>query len=158
MNTKENTSKTKPDVGEVLLTDVEVHVPLSSPPHPAEKPLTDVKVHAPAGTEGPTIRETERPLNQELATQLIELLQPLASEDKEQSRSLVEPLTLRQLDVLKLLAQGKTNPEIAQELVLSTGTVRTHVQRIREKLGVCDRTSAVVRAIELGLITPESET
>jgi DNA-binding NarL/FixJ family response regulator len=67
-----------------------------------------------------------------------------------------EPLTPRQLDVLKLLARGYTNPQIAQELVLSTGTVRTHVQRILAKLGAHDRTAAVVRAIELGLIASES--
>jgi DNA-binding NarL/FixJ family response regulator len=57
---------------------------------------------------------------------------------------------------VKLLAQGKTNQEIAQELVLSPGTVRTHVQRILAKLGASDRTGAVVRAIELGLIAPKS--
>jgi len=146
----------KTDLDEIRLADVEVHAPLSSPPLPAEKPLTDVEVHAPAGTEGLAAHSTERPLNSELATQLMELLQPLAGEDKGQSRSLAEPLTPRQLDVLKLLARGQTNPEIAQELILSPGTVRTHVQRILAKLDVPDRTAAVVRAIELGLITPES--
>jgi DNA-binding NarL/FixJ family response regulator len=65
-----------------------------------------------------------------------------------------KPLTPRQLDILKLLARGYTNPQIAQKLVLSTGTVRTHVQRILAKLGAHDRTAAVVRAIELGLIAP----
>lgn len=65
-------------------------------------------------------------------------------------------LTERQIEILKFLAQGKTNRDIAQELILSTGTVRTHVQRIMARLGVRDRTGAVVRAIELGLIKPIS--
>lgn len=62
------------------------------------------------------------------------------------------PLTARQVEVLELLARGRTNPQIASELVLSTGTVRTHVQRIISRLGVSDRTCAVVKGIELGLI------
>jgi DNA-binding NarL/FixJ family response regulator len=58
--------------------------------------------------------------------------------------------------VLRLLAQGQTHREIAQNLVLSTLTVKTHVQRIIGKLGVSDRTQAAVRAAELGLLAPES--
>jgi ATP/maltotriose-dependent transcriptional regulator MalT len=57
---------------------------------------------------------------------------------------------------LCLLAQGQTNQEIAQSLVLSALTVKTHVQRIIGKLGVSDRTQAAVRAAELGLLNPES--
>src|SRR5919202_1779689 len=94
----------------------------------------------------------EAPLDSDMAARLLLLL---AGEDKAQPKPPAEPLTPRQLDVVKLLAQGKTNQEIAQELVLSPGTVRTHVQRILAKLGASDRTGAVVRAIELGLITPE---
>jgi ATP/maltotriose-dependent transcriptional regulator MalT len=70
--------------------------------------------------------------------------------------SLPHPLTRRELEVLRLLAQGKTNREIAQSLFVSTLTVKTHVQRIIGKLGVSDRTQAVVRAAELGLLAPES--
>lgn len=66
------------------------------------------------------------------------------------------PLTARQTEVLELLALGRTNPQIAVELVLSTGTVRTHVQRITSRLGVSDRTCAVVKAIEMGLIQPRT--
>lgn len=61
-------------------------------------------------------------------------------------------LTARQIEVLELLARGWTNPQIAVELVLSTGTVRTHVQRIIARLEVANRTRAVVKGIELGLI------
>lgn len=82
--------------------------------------------------------------------------QILNEDDESRPASLPGPLTARQIDVLKLLAQGKTNRDIAQELILSTGTVRTHVQRIIARLGASDRTGAVVRAIELGLIAPKS--
>jgi len=58
--------------------------------------------------------------------------------------------------VLRLLAKGRTNPEIAQELEISRGTVKIHVQHIIAKLGVSDRTQAAVRAIELGLLHPET--
>jgi DNA-binding NarL/FixJ family response regulator len=65
-------------------------------------------------------------------------------------------LTKRELEVLRLLAQGQTNQEIAQSLVVSHLTVKTNVQRIIGKLGVSDRTQAAVRAAELGLLAPES--
>ena len=70
--------------------------------------------------------------------------------------SLPKPLARRELEVLRLLARGKTNQEIAQILGLSALTVKTYVQRIIGKLGVSDRTQAAVRAAELGLLAPES--
>jgi DNA-binding NarL/FixJ family response regulator len=66
--------------------------------------------------------------------------------------SLSEPLTARETEVLRLLAQGQTNPQIARELVVSPGTVKNHVRDIIAKLGVSDRTQAAVRAMELGLL------
>jgi two-component system, NarL family, response regulator DegU len=65
-------------------------------------------------------------------------------------------LTGREIEVVGLLAQGHTNREIAQELVLSSGTVKVHVQRIIRKLCVSDRNQAAMRAIELGLVSPKS--
>jgi two-component system, NarL family, response regulator LiaR len=62
-------------------------------------------------------------------------------------------LTEREFEVLGLLAQGYTNGRIAEELVLSVGTVKTHVHRIISKLGVSDRTQAAVRAIRIGLVS-----
>ncbi|TCJ20314.1 response regulator transcription factor [Rubrobacter taiwanensis] len=62
-------------------------------------------------------------------------------------------LTPRELEVLELLALGKTNREIAQQFVLSVGTIKNHVEHIISKLGVSDRTQAVVRALEQGIIT-----
>ncbi len=64
----------------------------------------------------------------------------------------MESLTPREKEVLKLLSQGQTNPQIAKNLTVSRGTVKIHVQHIITKLGVSDRTQAAVRAIEAGLI------
>ena len=64
-------------------------------------------------------------------------------------------LTPRELGVLRSLATGKTNRQIAHELHLSLSTVKRHLERIISKLGVSDRTQAAVKAVELGLIDPE---
>ena len=61
-------------------------------------------------------------------------------------------LSPRELEVLQLLAQGKTNRQIASRLTVSVSTIKIHVEHILAKLGVCDRTQAAVRAIELGLL------
>ena len=63
-------------------------------------------------------------------------------------------MTLRELEVLKLVALGKTNQEIAEGLFISKATAKVHVRRVIAKLGVSDRTQAVVRALELGLAPP----
>lgn len=66
--------------------------------------------------------------------------------------ALIEPLTARELEVLKLLALGMSNPQIAEKLYLSVGTVKTHVKHIYGKLGVDDRVKAAARARELNLL------
>jgi DNA-binding NarL/FixJ family response regulator len=71
----------------------------------------------------------------------------------EQPAALAE-LTPRELEVLRLLARGLSNAEIARELVLGDATVKTHVARVFAKLGLHDRAQAVVLAYETGLITP----
>jgi len=68
------------------------------------------------------------------------------------SRSLVEPLSERELDVLRLLTTDLNGPEIARELIVSLSTLRTHTQNIYAKLGVNDRRAAVRRAEELNLL------
>jgi LuxR family transcriptional regulator, maltose regulon positive regulatory protein len=65
---------------------------------------------------------------------------------------LLEPLTARELDVLRLLGTGKSNREIAEELVVSLDTVKRHVSNLFDKLGVANRTQAVNKARELGLL------
>ena len=104
--------------------------------------------------------EGDAPLSEGLAMQL---LQRLASEDGQRAQQqpeakrtpppMPEELTPRETEVLKLLAQGRTNPQIARTVLASVSTVKIHVQNIIAKLGVSDRTQAAVRAIELGLAT-----
>ncbi|GAA5110326.1 response regulator transcription factor [Pseudonocardia adelaidensis] len=65
---------------------------------------------------------------------------------------LVVPLSDRELDVLRLVAEGRSNREIAAELFLAEGTVKNHVTNVLAKLGARDRTQAALRARALGLL------
>jgi LuxR family maltose regulon positive regulatory protein len=65
---------------------------------------------------------------------------------------LLDPLTGREIEVLHLIAKGLTNPQIAEQLIVATGTVKAHTSSIYSKLGVTNRVQAVARARELGLI------
>jgi DNA-binding NarL/FixJ family response regulator len=118
------------------------------------------------------VLEGESPLNQELAMHVIHRLaseskqEPVVPEQEAESSPdpevrrhpdpLLHSLTERELEILRLVAKGKTNQQIAKNLVISTLTVKTHVQRIIGKLGVSDRTQAAVRAAEHGLLASDS--
>ncbi len=73
---------------------------------------------------------------------------PLAPGDPDGS-----DLTPRELDVLRLLARGRSNPEIAEELFLSESTVKANLTKIMDKLEVRDRVQVIIRAAQLGLVT-----
>jgi DNA-binding NarL/FixJ family response regulator len=93
----------------------------------------------------------ESPLDPKLSAQLI---RRLAAQHKPSAGGHgSDELTNRELEVVRLVADGLTNAEIAAALFISTGTVKVHVERIIDKLGVSDRTQAAVRAVELGYIS-----
>ena len=73
-----------------------------------------------------------------------------------QDLSRFEELTEREREVFELLAQGLSNTEIAARLILTEGTVKTHVSHIFEKLEVRDRTQAVIFAYEVGVVKPRT--
>ena len=72
--------------------------------------------------------------------------------DAPAAQGMIEPLSARELDVLRLLGSDLTGPDIARELFVSLNTVRTHTKNIYAKLGVNNRRAAVHRAIELELL------
>ncbi|MEN8172038.1 MAG: tetratricopeptide repeat protein [Chloroflexota bacterium] len=98
------------------------------------------------------------PLTSDLLNQLsLPLMRPSEGVvlPTEPTQNLIQPLTPREFDVLKLLCEGLTNSEIADELVLAIGTVKFYSGQIYRKLGVRNRVMAVTRARELDLINPE---
>jgi DNA-binding NarL/FixJ family response regulator len=102
----------------------------------------------------------ESPLTPELAARLLRRLAVDEGERGDRSQGLrerrggtyTEPLTRREQEVMGLMKLGHTNREIAQQLVISPGTAKNHVEHIIQKLGVSDRTQAVVKALELGIL------
>jgi DNA-binding NarL/FixJ family response regulator len=111
----------------------------------------------------------EIPLDQEVATKL--LLLRLSDQNPESSQEPADSipeappaehpmpapprgeLTPREAEVLRLLSEGRTNQQIARELLVSTSTVKNHIHQILAKLGASDRTQAAVIANEMGLLS-----
>ena len=99
------------------------------------------------------VAEGEALLAPSITRRLIQEFANAAPTPAEAPRGLDE-LTARELEVFKLLARGLSNAEIAEELVVSETTVKTHVARVLMKLGVRDRVQAVVLAYESGVVAP----
>ena len=85
---------------------------------------------------------------------LQDVLRSLESAEKtnESPEDLIEPLTAREMDILRLMVEGLTNQAIGDVLGLSAGTVKGYAQTVMHKLGTNDRTQAAVKAIRLGLV------
>ena len=118
---------------------------LPAPPGPAAGPGRTVRLIFLRGP-GPDFSERDRAL--------LTLLRPHLHQaylDAERRRHSIPRLTPRQNDLLRLVAAGHTNTQIARRLGISEGTVRTHLQNIYEKLDVSNRTAAVTRASADGI-------
>ena len=90
---------------------------------------------------------TLRPLITEKTLQRLEQIKPVFD-----SLDLPDPISKREIEVLRLMAAGLSNKEIADALGTGDATIKTHVSNILSKLGVRDRTRAVLRSLELGYI------
>jgi LuxR family maltose regulon positive regulatory protein len=77
---------------------------------------------------------------------------PVGAPSANSGQALVEPLTPRELEVLRLLAQGFSNRQIAEKLVVAEGTVKFYVHAVLKKLEVHSRTQAIAKARELNLL------
>ena len=82
------------------------------------------------------------------------LLKIMASNDGHESGT-VHELTEREIEVLHLLSQGASNPQIAEELVITVNTVKSHISHILAKLQLENRTQAATYAVQKGIIPPE---
>jgi DNA-binding NarL/FixJ family response regulator len=91
-------------------------------------------------------------LEPSLVNKIIAEFARLSPQRPSSSQPLMEPLSERELDILRLLGQGASNKEIADHLVITVGTVKNHLTSILSKLGVRDRTQAALKARELGII------
>ena len=85
------------------------------------------------------------------ATELMSTIGQTSSMTQPSMQLLIEPLTTRELEVLKFIETGDTNQEIAEKLVISTATVKRHITNIYGKLGVKNRTQSIAIGKELKL-------
>ena len=97
----------------------------------------------------------EARLHPNIARKLMEQVQSSAPYAQQVRHSLPEELTGRELDVVRLVARGCSNHQIAQELVISDKTVKTHISHILSKLQLEDRTQLAIYAIRQGLVDLE---
>ena len=113
----------------------------------AELPAAYIQQHIAAGTD----LDLEEVVTWALDYLSDDTQTPIAARSATPS-PLIDPLTERETEVLSLVARGMSNRQIAAELFLALGTVKTHIHNIYGKLGVENRTQAVIKAQELGLV------
>lgn len=90
-------------------------------------------------------------LQPSVAAKVVAEFSRLANLSPARPEPLLDPLSDREAEILRLVAQGASNREIASQLVIAEGTVKNHITSILNKLGVSDRTQAALKARELGL-------
>jgi DNA-binding NarL/FixJ family response regulator len=92
-------------------------------------------------------------LQPSVAAKVVAEFTRLAEKAPPRPQPLIEPLSERELEILRFVADGATNKEIAAKLVIAEGTVKNHLTNILGKLSVRDRVQAALKAKELGLIS-----
>lgn len=102
-----------------------------------------------------TVMRGGSPLEPSVASKVMaELARLSRRQSEERCQRLADPLSTRELEVLRALCEGLSNKEIAAKLGLTEGTVKNHMTQVLSKLGVLDRTQAALRAHALGLLKP----
>lgn len=105
------------------------------------------------------VHQGESSLHPTIARKLLQELTASTAEDATDADSTVEPLTEREVEVLRLVARGQSNREISDELFISEATVRTHMSNILSKLHLASRTQAALYALREGIASlDDSET
>jgi DNA-binding NarL/FixJ family response regulator len=103
-----------------------------------------------------SISRGEAPLSGVVAAKILkEFTKP--SQDPSQAQDVVDPLTSREIDILELVVEGKTNKEIAYDLNISENTVKIHLRNILDKLHLQNRIQAAVYAVRQGLVEDSPE-
>jgi DNA-binding NarL/FixJ family response regulator len=90
-------------------------------------------------------------LQPSVAAKVVAEFSRLANQSPARPQAPLEPLSEREVEILRLIGGGLSNREIASQLILAEGTVKNHITNILNKLGVADRTQAALKARELGL-------
>lgn len=105
-----------------------------------------------ASAEGFSVRVEDGEITNQLARALLIVsgmeIDPKGGENLAEEAQVVEQLTDKELEILEMMAEGKPNSEISEDLVISENTVRFHISHILKKLAVTNRTQAVVEAIK----------
>lgn len=144
--------------GEWLLHAVMLPEPLITPPR-ADSVLViahDMTQHRPLTRELEGLVARLREHDRNLQDLIERLGTPAHYPPSDANRDLLLRLTVHERDLLRLVAEGRSNAEIGQALHLSPGTVRNQLTRLYLKLGVSDRTHAAARAVALGLVSGQA--